>query len=254
MSPGPDGSAAAPLPEWRIEEFGRLASTQTLLRERLAAGKAVHGSVIRALEQPAGRGRGGKSWASPRGGSYQSLAVQDRWQGALRRPGLTLALALQLAEDLRAAGAAASVKWPNDIYLGVGKLAGVLSEYVSGHLLIGIGMNVNNPVPNGAAVLRGWELGYVNELVLGAARAALVQAVKAGERGAASLRLVERLEPVDHLRGLDVEMRTAKGTITGRAAGVDVNGALLLATPTGTVSVSDGTVLAWTNSGPGTAP
>lgn len=245
MSAGTGGPATEPLPAWRVEEFASLASTQALLRERLSAGATVHGSVLRALEQPAGRGRGGKSWASLPGGSYQSLAVHDRWQGALRGPGLTLALALHLAEELRAAGAAASVKWPNDVYLGAGKLAGVLSEYVSGHLIVGVGLNVNNPVPDGAAALRGWELDYVHELVLAAVRAGLASVVEAGERAPEALRLAERLAPVDHLRGREVTVRAAKSTIRGRAAGVGVDGALLVDTGEATIRVTDGTVLSW---------
>ena len=87
------------------------------LRERLEAGQAVHGLVIRADEQLAGRDRREKNWASAPGGSYQSFAVTDLWDGALRTPVLTLELATALAEELREAGARASVKWPNDILL-----------------------------------------------------------------------------------------------------------------------------------------
>lgn len=242
---------SAPVPAWRVEEFGALPSTQTLLKERLTAGDDVDGLVVRALEQPAGRGRSDKAWASPPGGSYQSFAVRDRWGGALMRPHVTLILALHLAEELRSAGAAVTVKWPNDLYLGEGKLAGVLSEYSKGHLVVGIGLNVNNPVPTRASALRGWDVHYVNELVLRAARAALESmalesTVGPTEPGTAGATLAARWALLDHLAGRDVTVRTAEGTVSGTALGVGADGALKVETSTGPVSVRDGTVLSWT--------
>src|SRR4029077_18463256 len=42
------------------------------------------------------------------------------------------------------------VKWPNDVFLNCGKICGILCESVPGwkdRLVIGIGINVNNSVP-----------------------------------------------------------------------------------------------------------
>jgi BirA family biotin operon repressor/biotin-[acetyl-CoA-carboxylase] ligase len=36
------------------------------------------------------------------------------------------------------------LKWPNDILLGEGKLSGMLLEVDAGHLLVGIGVNLNS--------------------------------------------------------------------------------------------------------------
>lgn len=236
----------ARVPAWRVEEFGALPSTQTSIKDRLASGEDVDGLVVRAAEQPAGRGRSDKTWASLPGGSYQSFAVLDRWDGALRRPSVTLILALHLAEELRSAGAAVTVKWPNDIYLGEGKLAGVLSEYSKRHLVVGIGLNVNNPVPTGASALKGWDVHYVNDLVLRAAHSALASAVRAVETDAAGSTLAERWSRLDHLAGRTVTVRAAEGTISGMALGVHTDGSLMVGTPTGTLGVHDGTVLKWT--------
>lgn len=228
------------LPPWRVEVHERLASTQQLVKERLAAGADVDGLVVRALEQPAGLGRRGKAWASPPGGSYQTFALRDRWEGALRQPCLTLLLATQLAEALRDSGARATVKWPNDLYLGEGKLAGVLSEYVAGHLVVGIGVNVNNPFPATASALVGWELPFVHALVLEAARSALARHV-----AGTGLGLPERLAPLDHLAGRSVSVDTPRGPVAGTALGVAADGALVVRTPEGTVSVHDGSVASW---------
>lgn len=233
---------SGPLPAWRVEAHPRLASTQEHLKERLLAGEDVDGRVIRAAAQGAGRGRRGRTWSSPEGGSYQSFALLDRWGGALRRGGLTLLIAVELAEALKGAGAHTTIKWPNDLYLGGGKLGGILSEYVRDHLIVGIGLNVANPVPEGAAALRGWDLPFVNELVLDAAAAA-VAAAAAGESALAEL--PRRLAPFDLLAGRPVTVDTGAGALEGEGAGVDADGALLLEVGGSVRRVQLGTVVSW---------
>ncbi len=237
-----------------------MPSTQALVKQRLGTGEDVDGLVVRAVEQPAGQGRRGKAWASPPGGSYQTLAVRDRWDGALRASTLTLRIALCVAEELRAAGARTTVKWPNDVYLGEGKLAGVLCEYSRDHLVVGVGVNVNNPVPYGASSLTGWQLQFVSQLVLESvgravqehltdagrqATAALSTAeTEAGERGVGGGPLPARFMALDHLLGRAVTMRVSGGSVgtaqegspttvivRGVAAGIDDSGALLLSVP-----------------------
>jgi BirA family biotin operon repressor/biotin-[acetyl-CoA-carboxylase] ligase len=230
------------LPPWRVEEHASLASTQQFLKQRLAGGEDVDGLVIRATEQPAGSGRRGKAWSSRPGGSYQSFAVRDRWAGGLRRPSLTLWSAVELAMAFRAHGAVVLVKWPNDLYLGGGKLAGVLSEHVNGHLVVGIGVNVNNSVPQSAAALTGWELPFVNALVLSAARRALTRCLSGGQ---AEAELPRRLAPLDQLALKHVTVKTPRGLVTGTALGVAPDGALLVRTTSEVVSVVDGSVVAW---------
>ncbi|MFA5552238.1 MAG: biotin--[acetyl-CoA-carboxylase] ligase [Trueperaceae bacterium] len=236
------GAPVEQLPEWRVEAFGSVGSTQAVLKERLQQGADVHGVVIRATEQLAGRGRRANGWESAVGGSYQSLALEDRWQGALRSPSITLLLAVELAEELRGAGADVRVKWPNDLYLGEGKLGGILCEYLRGHLVAGVGINVGNPVPEGAGALEGWSLGSVNHLVLRAARAAFRQLL---ESGAGESGLGARYARLDFLSERDVSVVIGGTTVTGSSAGVDANGALVLRTADGEVTVRDGTVANW---------
>ena len=233
------------VPEWRVETFDTVASTQAVLKERLQEGADVHGVVVRAVEQLAGRGRRANGWSSPAGGSYQSLALQDRWQGALRSPSVTLLLATQLAEELRGAGADVSVKWPNDLYLDEGKLGGILCEYVRGHLVAGVGVNVGNPVPEGAGALEDWSLSLVNRLVLSAARAAFQQLLESGAGESGPEDLSARFARVDFLADREVSVLSGGALIEGKAAGVDALGALQLRTANGEVAVHDGTVEKW---------
>lgn len=102
-----------------------------------------------ALRQTAGRGRAGRVWHSDAGSLTFSLA----WRFA--RPvtalsGLSLAVGVTVAEVLRARDVRVSLKWPNDLLQGDGKLGGILIETAGGGSLlreecwavIGIGINM----------------------------------------------------------------------------------------------------------------
>ncbi|MFD2738610.1 biotin--[acetyl-CoA-carboxylase] ligase [Sulfitobacter aestuarii] len=99
---------------------------------------------ILALEQSAARGRRGRAWATPRGNFAATLIMQRREppaEAALRSFVTSLALwrsfvALSGREE------AFALKWPNDVLLRGGKVAGILLESVGDHLAIGIGVNL----------------------------------------------------------------------------------------------------------------
>ena len=110
-------------------------STNERARE-LASRGAPHGTLITAGAQTAGRGRQGRTWAAPAGSSLLlSLVLRESDPLLPLRAGLAVA-------DL--AGAAALVKWPNDVLLGGRKVAGVLVEArpQEGWAVLGIGVNV----------------------------------------------------------------------------------------------------------------
>lgn len=140
---------AAPPPGWRLRVEESLPSTSDLLI-RLAAAGEPEGLAILALRQTAGRGRDGRSWASPAGNLY--LSVLLRPGGAAREAGcFALLAAVALAEALEPAlpdASALRVKWPNDLLLGGAKLAGVLCESAADEggrlewLVMGLGANL----------------------------------------------------------------------------------------------------------------
>jgi BirA family transcriptional regulator, biotin operon repressor / biotin---[acetyl-CoA-carboxylase] ligase len=150
---------------FRIETFDSLPSTQDELRSRLECGGNVHGLVIRALEQTSGRGQRARDWHSSKGGSYQTLAVRDG-QVQVYKPYAAIVIATGLAQVLPEHGIQVGIKWPNDLHYKNKKVAGILCEFVKGHLLVGIGMNVNNDVPEGATALRGLGVEGVSNVVL----------------------------------------------------------------------------------------
>lgn len=122
-------------------------STNTQLMLRAAQG-ARSGLVLAAEAQTAGRGRRGRVWQSAIGSTLTFSLLWRFAQGARELAGLSLAVGVALARVLRAAGAGdAQLKWPNDVVLPGGKLAGILIE-MQGDVLgpsaavIGIGINV----------------------------------------------------------------------------------------------------------------
>lgn len=117
-------------------------STNTRARE-LAGDGAPGGTVITAAEQTGGRGRQGRTWTAPTGKALLYSAILRPLDD---RPLLPLAVALavcETAEEL-APAAACRIKWPNDVWIGERKLAGVLIETKAQEnwAVIGVGLNL----------------------------------------------------------------------------------------------------------------
>lgn len=104
---------------------------------------------IMARRQTLGRGRRGRVWISPEGNFMASLVLRpggEPAQAALRSFVAALALADAL-QSLIGPQAVLSLKWPNDVLLNGGKVAGILLESAGQgagltHLIIGIGVNL----------------------------------------------------------------------------------------------------------------
>lgn len=104
---------------------------------------------IQAGQQTEGRGRRNRPWSSPPGNFYATLVMRPTETGetvALRS--FTAALALRDAfVALTGLPDAFTLKWPNDVLLNGGKVAGILLESTSqgqgiSTLCIGIGVNL----------------------------------------------------------------------------------------------------------------
>ena len=118
------------------------------LAKRLAGQGAPEGTLVITEEQTAGRGRRGRSWVSPPGANLIfSVLLRPPMDGD-RVFVLTMVLALAGVKAVkRVAGVEAMIKWPNDLYVGPKKLAGILTEFaVRGKqvdwVVPGMGMNV----------------------------------------------------------------------------------------------------------------
>ncbi len=229
---------------WRVEQHDVVDSTQDVLKRRLAGGEDVAWVVVRANAQTAGRGRRGGEWRSGAGGSYSTFAIPEP-VGLGTAPWFPLAVGVCVAEALAGAGTECTVKWPNDLYYQDRKLGGILVERVKGHLLVGIGINVDNTPPPGSVALAGvLTRAAVSELVVEGMEAALRLA--AGTSESASDGLGRRFATRDWLFGKvvtvqdavahapragqpgDVDGPALHGALTGVACGIATDGGLLL--------------------------
>lgn len=116
---------------------------------------------ILGLEQTAGRGRRARAWSSPRGNFYGTHLLFPREEPAtVALRSFAAALALRDAfVALTGLPEAFALKWPNDVLLNGGKVAGILLESATGsggitHLSIGIGVNLIS-APDAAQVEPG---------------------------------------------------------------------------------------------------
>lgn len=119
----------------------RCASTQRLLTP-----DAPEGAVAVAEEQTEGRGRLGRRWLAPPGTSVLCSIALHPAVAAERLPELTVVAARACRDAIAAlTGLEPTVKFPNDVLVGGRKVAGILAEARDGHVVLGIGINVNVP-------------------------------------------------------------------------------------------------------------
>jgi BirA family biotin operon repressor/biotin-[acetyl-CoA-carboxylase] ligase len=119
--------------------FESTESTQNLARGFAGQG-SPEGSLVLASHQSAGRGRQGRAWQSPAGKNLL-FSIVLRPPHSCRPSQLPLVIGLGLLEALELSEA--RLKWPNDIWVGGRKLAGILVEGSADFYIAGIGMNVN---------------------------------------------------------------------------------------------------------------
>jgi len=106
---------------------GSTDSTQNLARQAAQQG-ALHGTLVLAGEQTAGKGRQGAVWTAPSGSLAVSLILRPDWP-VLEAPRLPvlLSLALHRALEILAPGET-RIQWPCDLWGRLGKLGGILVE------------------------------------------------------------------------------------------------------------------------------
>lgn len=234
----------------QIEVVTETGSTNADLLARVPQ---LDGPVLRvAASQTAGRGRAGRSWqAAPNAALLCSLA----WP--LYRPragvtGLTLAVGVVLARTLADFGLAVRLKWPNDVLLDGGKLAGILVETVSMPdadgvwAVIGMGINVQlPPLADEAGIgkaAQAPELMSQRNAMLAALLAALTEALPQFARHGLAPFVADWNRLHAHA-GQEVRILDQGRVLhQGRALGIDASGRLLLDTLQGQVSVLAGDV------------
>jgi BirA family biotin operon repressor/biotin-[acetyl-CoA-carboxylase] ligase len=128
---------------FRVEQVAEIDSTNEACRLRALAGEGA-GLVIRADRQTSGRGRRGRTWASPAGNLYASLLLRpERAVSEAAALGFAAVTAIgDVAEALLPDHAQVRHKWPNDLLVNGRKASGILLEAQPGFLVLGIGVNI----------------------------------------------------------------------------------------------------------------
>lgn len=256
----PVASAVQPLLTTRMLGRHWVFESEMPSTNRAAAALALagvpHGLVVTADAQTQGRGRLGRSWHSPAGVNlYASLVLRPALAVA-RVPQIALVTAVALCRALCAVcpTVPVGVKWPNDLWVGSRKLAGVLCEMDAEvdrvrHVVVGVGLNVNTTAAELPAELaeRATSLRLeqgsvvsrprVMAAFLNAFEPALDEWLRAEDLGP----FIAELERHSVLNGRRIRVDLGRRCLEGTAVGVAADGRLRLRAAAGAeVLVSSG--------------
>lgn len=228
-----------------IQVFEQTTSTNDVV-EKLARDGVKEGVVVFAEAQTKGRGRLGRKWSSP--------TRKGLWFSVLLRPKLlpqeTTQLTVISATALRRAiktvtGLSADIKWPNDLLFGGKKVAGILTEMSAEvdrvrHVILGIGLDVNQGTEEFAAELRPIATSLKVEAGEDVSRAELATEIICElDRDYARVCAGQFSEIADEWEsacvtiGKNVTVHMGERRFRGRAEALDDDGALLVRTEHG---------------------
>ncbi len=121
----------------KVYFFNSLPSTNTYIYENIRDFK--HGDIVVAKTQTKGRGRRNHRWVSLDGNLHFSFLYESKKYTDFSLVVMTsLATVLALNEF----GVSAQIKYPNDIVVNKGKIAGILIEKTQDKYIVGVGINV----------------------------------------------------------------------------------------------------------------
>jgi len=223
---------------WRHSHVDRIGSTNA---EALARAEA--GLWVSAGEQSSGRGRRGRSWASPPGNLYASLVLRPPG-GVAQSALLCFVSALAVSDAIRAAapnaGRALALKWPNDVLIAGAKTAGILIEGSHGRegfiVVIGCGINVaHSPsdTPYKATHLAATDGDVDLDRLFANLTDAMADRLAQFAEGAGFASI--RQDWLSRAAGIGsvIGVRLAGGEVSGRFEGIGPDGALILGQPDG---------------------
>ncbi|MDE5418197.1 biotin--[acetyl-CoA-carboxylase] ligase [Labilibaculum sp. DW002] len=154
-----------------------LHSTNNFALELIKTQNPSGGTVVMALNQTEGRGQQANTWESESGKNLTiSLILRPEFILAQDQFQVSMIISLGVKDYLSSYIENVSVKWPNDIYVGDKKIAGILIEQsimgsALSHSICGLGLNINQcnfvsnaPNPTSLAILTNKEFDLDQEL------------------------------------------------------------------------------------------
>lgn len=234
-----------------VEQHDELESTQNRARELVVAADVAAPVLVLADRQSRGRGRRGARWWTGNGSLALSVGLQADLlpQQSANASLVALGASVAVVEALRphAAGVTLGLHWPNDVYLGGKKVAGVLVERTQGgRTIIGLGINTNNSAKDApadiaecVATLRDATGEHVEHAGL------VVGLLENLERQLRTLRsdssgLVRHVNELCLQRNQFVVLTRNGEALRGACRGIGEDGALLLETNSGTQRIVSG--------------
>jgi len=208
------------------------------------------GAIVVSETQESGRGRMGRSWVSSLGGIYCSLLLRPVFLPVVEAPKITLLVSLALRNAiLKNTGIDTALKWPNDIYLGNKKLAGILCEINAevdkvNFVVVGIGLNVNSrDLPPVATSLFLHSKEKIKRKELFVAILSEIENYYEIVKKHGFKSIMEEWPRHCPMLGKEVEVKTALRTIKGKAVAIDEYGRLVVKEGTHTIRISSGDVV-----------
>lgn len=206
----------------------------------LARNGYPHGTIVLAHEQTAGRGRQGNAWTSLIGNLFTTFILRPQVTAAMTGQ-LSFVAAVALCETLREIlppAASVGLKWPNDVFVNVRKVAGILLEAEAdgvrpvSWVVVGIGVNIT-AAPEEAICL--------NELGVSLTARQLLEKLSAKMDALYAVWSQKGFEPIrqawlDHAInvGKEIRVRLPKDNFQGKFIGIDKTGSLQIELADGT--------------------
>ena len=193
-------------------------------------------------EQTKGRGQHGRDWVSQKDGSIifsirKSFVEDTNLNGLSLVVGMAIIKSIEVECQLRGL----KIKWPNDVYFGEKKLAGILMEnsFNNGrqYVLIGVGVNfqlgekmdIDTPWTDLSKIVK--RLPDLQKLTASLINNILLMSEDFQMNGLSSL--LSQWDDYDMLKGINIRSRQSNGQLEGKVDGITNQGALKIITKGG---------------------
>nr|WP_260484207.1 biotin--[acetyl-CoA-carboxylase] ligase [Sphingomicrobium flavum] len=198
----------------------------------------MEGDWLIARIQQAGKGRQGRDWQTIDGNFLGSTLVKlTEYDPSPATLSLVAGLALADAVETAAPDASIQLKWPNDLMLDGGKLAGILLERAGDRIVVGFGVNLA-----GAPEIEGRATAHLDSLMapqafaplLAGSFARLLAAWRSADPASLAMAWMQRAHKV----GTPLSVHGGDGEkVEGRFAGLEEDGALRLEKADGDIAI-----------------
>ena len=221
-------------------------STNNYAANQLLTKRLTDGIVFVADSQIDGRGQASSKWESEPGKNLTfSIVLFPEFLEISRQFELSKAISLGVADYLNALTPNVTIKWPNDIYLGNRKVAGILIENsvrsrTISSCIVGIGLNMNQqlfisdaPNPVSLSQITGKVYNLEEELAIlcGNIDVRFMQL-----RSGRFRELDEDYSKMLYRKDIWSPYTDGNGTFEGKLLGVDLSGQLRIETKSGKVN------------------